>query len=156
MPSPATSWVVPSAVWNLTLWETNGGVTSLPGEGPGPRSIGTRLCHLTPSTHCYHPALCQTCYHLTSCTWFSQRFLCLPGCRQPAPLTELLNEPLACLKKWNQSYLSQTSGEKQLKSWGALVIVQSNQSRSHFPKSAFECGHDYCQTNLKCCIFNLV
>lgn len=42
---------IPSAVWNLTLWESNGSVTNLPGEGPEPQSIGTRPCHLIPSTH---------------------------------------------------------------------------------------------------------
>lgn len=43
--------LVPSAVWNLTLWESNGGITNLPGEGPEPQSTGTRLCHLILGTH---------------------------------------------------------------------------------------------------------
>lgn len=125
LPSPATSRVIPSAVWNLTLWETNGSETSLPGEGPEPRSIGTRLCHLTPSTHCYHPALCQTCHHLTSCTSISQRFLASQ------------NDSSLC--PWQNHRMSRYSSSKVcLTFWAALVIVHwpqfhSNQSIS-FPK----------------------
>lgn len=46
--SPATSLVIPSSVWNLTLWETNGSVRSLPCYRPEACSSGTSLCHLTP------------------------------------------------------------------------------------------------------------
>lgn len=150
LPLPATSRVIPSAVWNLTLWETNKGVTSLPDEGPEPRSIGTRLCHLTPSTHCYHPALPNMPpphqLHLDQPAFFS-----LLEWHQPVPL---IDPATSLLKKWTQVqknyFESNFRREMVITHWPQY---KSNQSRSHFPKSAFSCGHDYCQTNIKYSIF---
>lgn len=43
--------VIPSALWNLTLWESNGSVTNLPGEGP--ESWSKTLSLQTKHTHGY-------------------------------------------------------------------------------------------------------
>lgn len=89
--------------------------------------------HTTPSTHCYHPVLCQICHHLTSCTCISQHFLSSLNDSSSCPWENHLGNREKLLKLQNRP-----SSEVFHFTWVAFVILHwpqsgSNKSQSYLP-----------------------
>lgn len=144
---------MPSAVWNLTLRETNGSVTSSPGERPEACSTGKRLWQSV--SQIYQAAL-WTCHPL------------------PAPALRSVLLILACednisLSIWqtHHSHLGSdifpkknSAGTEMTKGFFIssfqgnclLTSICARKSQGRFSKGEFECRYKHCQKDLNYCV----
>lgn len=147
---------MPSAVWNLTLGETNWSVTSSPGERPEACSTGTRLWQLQLVSQFYHAAL-WTCHLL--------RALALRSV-----LLILASEDNISLSIWQTHYShlgSNPFSQKRIllgQKWPKVSLFHPFQghclltsfSQGNFPKIEFEFRYKYCQKDLNYCVVSII